>query len=194
MPHRTASLAALLLALAAAVAGSGCAPVVVAAAAGGAALVVTDRRPAGVQLDDEAIETRLSSAIGTRYGDKVHVNVTSYNGQVLLSGEVPDDATWSEIGAMAKETEHVRKVSNELVVGPNTGLQSRSNDTYVTSAVKTRMLESSQVPATQVKVVTEREVVYLMGLVSRAEGDAAGQVAATTRGVARVVKLFEYTN
>jgi osmotically-inducible protein OsmY len=178
---RLPSLAAAVAGLALAVLSSGCVPLVVAAAAGGATLVATDRRSTGAQLDDQAIETRLTTAIGTRYGDKVHVSVTSYNGLVLLSGEVPDQATWSEIGAMAKETEHVKSVANELVVGPNTG-------------VKTRMIENSQFSATHVKVVTERGVVFLMGLVTRDEGSIAGGIAASTSGVQRVVKLFEYTD
>ncbi len=174
------------------VSSSGCAPVVIAAAAGGAALVATDRRSAGAQLEDQTIETKLTTAIGSRFGELVHVNVTSYNGLVLLTGEVPDQDTWAEIGEIAKTTESVRSVQNELVIGPNTDLASRSKDTYITSLVKTRFVESSQISTNHVKVVTERATVYLMGIVSRAEGDTASQIARTTNSVVRVVKVFEY--
>jgi osmotically-inducible protein OsmY len=169
-----------------------CAPVIVAGAAG-AALVATDRRSAGAQLDDQTIETKILTTVASRYGDTVHFNVTSYNGIVLLTGEVPDAAVRADIYALARGTERVRSVHDELLVGPSTDLPARTSDSYVTSKVKTRFVEASdKFSATQVKVVTERGVVYLMGLVTRAEGDAAAQIASTTSGVVRVVKLFEY--
>ena len=169
-----------------------CAPVIVAGAAG-AALVATDRRSAGAQLDDQTIETKILTTVASRYGDTVHFNVTSYNGIVLLTGEVPDAAVRADIYALARGTERVRSVPDELLVGPSTDLPARTSDSYVTSKVKTRFVEASdKFSATQVKVVTERGVVYLMGLVTRAEGDAAAQIASTTSGVVRVVKLFEY--
>ena len=170
-----------------------CAPVIVAGAAG-AALVATDRRSAGAQLDDQTIETKILTTVASRYGDTVHFNVTSYNGIVLLTGEVPDAAVRADIYALARGTERVRSVHDELLVGPSTDLPARTSDSYVTSKVKTRFVEASdKFSATQVKVVTERSVVYLMGLVSRVEADAAAQIASTTTGVARVVKLFEIT-
>src|SRR5689334_11547608 len=174
---------------------AGCAPLLIAGAAGGTALVVADRRSTGAQVDDEAIELKIANNIGQGYGDRVHVNATSYNGIVLLTGEVPSQDLVGTIGEIARTTAKVRRVHNELTVGPVADLGSRSNDTYITSKVKTRFVEASkQFSATHVKVVTERQVVYLMGLVRRDEGDAAGQIAATTSGVARVVKLFEYIN
>jgi osmotically-inducible protein OsmY len=121
-------------------------------------------------------------------------NVTSFNGNVLLSGEAPTPEVRNEILQLAKRTEKVRNVYDEIVVGPVTDLGARTNDTYLTSLVKTRLLESEVVGAIYIKVVTERGVVYLMGIVSRKEGDAAAQIAATTSGVRRVVKLFEYTD
>ena len=169
-----------------------CAPVIVAGAAG-AALVATDRRSAGAQLDDQTIETKILTTVAGRYGDTVHFNVTSYNGIVLLTGEVPDAAIRSDVYALARGTERVRSVHDELVVGPVTDLSARTNDSYITSKVKTRFVESDKFSATQVKVVTERSVVYLMGIVSTSEADAAAQIAATTAGVTRVVKLFEIT-
>jgi osmotically-inducible protein OsmY len=185
---------AMLLALAAPALLSGCAPLLVAGAVGGTVLVATDRRSTGAQVDDESIELKIMNSVSERYGDKVHVNAISYNGWVLLCGEVPDPETRSSIGEIASKTNRVRKVFNELAVGPNTELGSRSNDTFITSKVKSRFLESDKFSATHVKVVTERGIVYLMGIVSRQEGDAAGQIASTTTDVVRVVKLFEYTN
>ena len=171
---------------------AGCVPVIVAGAVGGTAMVATDRRSAGVQVDDEAIELKLSSRIGTDYETRVHVNVTSFNGAVLITGEVPDQEALTYIGNLAKGTEKVRTVHNELVVGPNSDLSSRSNDSYITGKVKSRMIEANKFPPNAVKVVTERGVVYLMGLVSKEEGDAAAEIAATTSGVVRVVKFFQY--
>jgi osmotically-inducible protein OsmY len=187
---RSLTIGAAVLALATQL--SGCFPLVAAGAAG-VALVATDRRSAGVQLDDATIESRIAGEVGTRFGDKAHVSATSFNGIVLLTGEVPDAAAKEAVAAYARGVERVRGVQNELVVAPPSGITDRTNDAYLTSAVKTRFLEASgKFSATHVKVVTERGVVYLMGLVRRDEGDAAAAIAASTRGVTRVVKVFEY--
>ena len=187
--RRVAAIVALV-ALAAAL--QGCVPVLVAGAAGGAALVATDRRTAGAQVDDEGIELKVVTQANNLYGDRAHVNATSYNGLVLLTGEVPDQGAWSSLGNFAKAQSKVKVVQNELVVAPPTSLGQRSNDTYITSTVKARMVEANKFPPNAVKVVTERGVVYLMGIVTKAEGDSAGEVAATTDGVGKVVKVFEY--
>lgn len=190
------ALVPLALALAAAggsVAITGCAPILVAAAVGGGAMLATDRRTAGAQLDDETLELRTSTAIGTGFGDRVHVNITSFNGIVLLTGEVPDQTTMDEVVATVRRQERVRNIQNELVIAPVTNLGARSHDTLITSKVKARFVEANQFAATHVKVVTERGVVYLMGIVSRAEADAASRLAAQTSGVVRVVRVFEYT-
>ena len=171
---------------------SGCVPLVVGAAVGGTALVATDRRSVGAQADDEAIEIKISNIRNSRWGDAVHVNVTSYNGVVLLCGEAPDQAIKDNLAEIARTTDRVRRVHNEVVIGPDTPMSERTNDTYVTSKVKARFVEQTTFSATHVKVVTERGVVYLMGLVRKDEGDAAGRIASTTSGVVRVVKLFEY--
>jgi osmotically-inducible protein OsmY len=171
---------------------TGCVPAVIAVGAGGAALVATDRRTTGTQVDDEGIELKIAQRANAQHGDRIHLNVTSYNGIVLLTGEVPDQGAWASLGNLAKTTEKVRVVQNELVVAPNANLSARTNDTYITSKVKTRMIEANKFPPNAVKVVTERAVVYLMGIVTRPEGDAAGEVAATTSDVVRVVKVFEY--
>jgi osmotically-inducible protein OsmY len=189
----------LLFALFAVVVGTstlltGCIPLIVAGAVGGTALVATDRRSVGAQADDEAIELKIANNIGTGYGDRVHVSVTSYNGIVLLTGEVPAQDLVATIGEIARTTAKVRRVHNEITIGPVSDVSSRTNDSYITSKVKARFVESNKFSATHVKVVTERQVVYLLGLVRRDEGDLAAQIASTTSGVLRVVKLFEYIN
>jgi osmotically-inducible protein OsmY len=171
---------------------SGCVPVLV---AGGVAVGVssaTDRRTFGTQLDDEVIEDKNVLAIQERYKSDFHINVTSYNGIVLLTGEVPADSAKTDIENMIRSTPKVRAVQDELVVGPVTDLGSRSNDTLITSKVKARFVEANKFQINFVKVVTERRVVYLMGVVKRTEGDDAAQLASTTEGVERVVKVFEY--
>jgi len=171
---------------------SGCVPLVVAGAAGGTALVATDRRSTGAQVDDEGVELKVLDQIAKTQGDKVHVNVTSYNGNVLLTGEAPNAATVAAIAAAARTTDKVKTVHNEIVVAPLTDLGQRTNDTYITSKVKSRFIEANRFPPNAVKVVTERGVVYLLGIVNRSEGDLAGETAATTTGVLKVVKVFEY--
>ena len=194
MTHRPpllfrAALAALVAS--SCILSSGCVPLVVGAAVGGTALVATDRRSVGAQTDDEAIELKYAQSRSNRYGDAVHVKVTSYNGIVLLTGEAPDAATKAALVEMARTTDRVRRVHDEIAVRAPTPLSERTNDTFITSKVKARFVEQNRFSATHVKVVTERGVVYLMGLVRPEEADAAAQIAASTSGVARVVKLFE---
>jgi len=171
---------------------TGCVPVIVAAGVGGATLVATDRRSVGAQADDEGIELKISNEVSARYGETVHVNVTSYNAIVLLTGEVPDQGAYASIGNIAASTSRVRSIHNDLAIGPLTPLSARTNDTFITSKVKARFVEANKFAASHVKVVTERGVVYLMGIVSRQEADAAAQLASTTTGAVRVIKLFEY--
>ena len=185
-------LVCVTMALIASASLTGCVPAVIAVGAGGTALVATDRRTTGTQVDDEGIELKIVQRANAMYGDRIHLNVTSYNGIVLLTGEVPDQGAWASLGNLAKTTEKVRVVQNELVVAPNADLSARTNDTYITSKVKTRMIEANKFPPNAVKVVTERAVVYLMGIVTRPEGDSAGEIAATTQDVVRVVKVFDY--
>ncbi len=186
------TVASLALALGAGSVLSGCAPIVVAGAAAGTALVVADRRSAGAQLDDETIETKAAADAMAQWGDRIHLNVTSFNGIVLLTGEAPDRATYDAIATLIKSIPRVRTVQDEMVIAPNTPMSSRTNDTYITSKVKTRFIEENRFPANRVKVVTERQVVYLMGMVTHKEGDDAAQIAAATSDVVRVVKVFEY--
>jgi osmotically-inducible protein OsmY len=168
--------------------------VIVAAGVGATAVVATDRRTTGAQVDDESIELKITTAAGSSYGNSIHVNVTSYNGTVLLSGEVPSTEVRTDIVKVARTTPKVKAVEDQLTIGPVADLSSRTNDSYITSKVKARFVESDKLSAHSIKVVTENATVYLMGIVSRDEGAAAAQIAATTSGVARVVKIFEYTN
>ncbi len=172
----------------------GCAAVVIGAVAGAGTLVAMDRRSESVRAGDQAIESKVMKAVAERWnvGTGVHLNVTSYDGKVLLTGEVPTLAIRDEIGKIATSPQYVRSVTNELLVGPETLIAARTQDTYITSKVKARLIEAKKFDANNVKVVTERRVVYLMGLVSPTEGDAAAEVAASTSDVVRVVKLFEY--
>ena len=171
---------------------SGCIPLVVGGVAATAA-VATDRRSVGAQLDDEVIEDKSAGQVLERFkGSDVHVNITSYNGNVLLTGEVPSENIKNEIGEIARRMPKTRSVQNDLLVGAATGLGARSNDTLITSKVKARFVEFSQFQINHVKVVTERGVVYLLGIVRAEEANAATDIARTTSGVQRVVRVFEY--
>ena len=172
----------------------GCGAVVIGATVGAGTLVAMDRRSTGIRAGDQVIESKVTKDAADRWTSGVHLNVTSYDGKVLLTGEVPTPAIRDEIEQLAKATEYVRAVTNELVVGPETTIGARTQDSYITSKVKARLIEAGRFDANNVKVVTERSVVYLLGLVTRAEGDAAAETAASTSDVARVVKLFEYTD
>jgi osmotically-inducible protein OsmY len=185
---RTALVSAALAAML-----GGCVPAMVVGGIAATAVVTTDRRTTGAQLDDELIEDKVALTLNERFkGGDFHINVTSYNGIVLLTGEVPADSAKADIEQIVRATPKVRAVQDELVVGPVADFASRSNDTAITAKVKTRFADTNKFQITHVKVVTERRVVYLMGIVRHDEGDAAAQIASTTEGVQRVVKVFEY--
>jgi osmotically-inducible protein OsmY len=170
----------------------GCAAVVVGAGAAAGYSAYEDRRSTGTQVEDQRIESRASSAIDQRFGWKVHVNVTSYNRQALITGEVPDAATHDEVEKLIAALPGVRTLANELVTGPLTSLAARTGDTVVTSNVKARFLGAKNFNPIHVKVVTEAGVVFLMGMVTEVEANAAAEIARTTDGVKKVVKVFEY--
>ena len=188
--RRMTVVASLLFAVA--LTQSACVPLVVGGAVVGTAAVATDRRTTGTQLDDEVIEDKSAMAIAERFKGDFHVNVTSFNGVVLLTGEVPADSAKADIEQLVRSLPKVRAVQNELVVGPVTDISSRTNDTLITSKVKARFVEAAKFQINFVKVVTENGTVYLMGVVRHSEGDAAAEIARTTVGVQRVVKVFEY--
>jgi osmotically-inducible protein OsmY len=172
---------------------SACVPIVAGGAAAGGA-VAADRRTSGIYVEDENIELKAVKHMETALGEQAHVNVTSYNRNVLLTGEVPDEAAKANAEAFVKSIEHVRAITNEIVVGPKSSISSRSNDTYLTSKVKTKFVTENQFQANYVKIVTENSVVYLLGIVNKTEADAATEIARTTDGVDKVVKVFEYMN
>jgi osmotically-inducible protein OsmY len=155
-------------------------------------MVVEDRRSAGTQLEDQTIEAKASSRISDKYGDKVHVSVTSFNRWVLLTGEIPGEDIRQDVTALVLSVPNVRNVANELTIAGATSFGSRSNDAILTTKVKSRLVNVKGVSANHVKVVTENGVVYMMGLLTRKEAEAATDTTATTSGVQRVVKVFEY--
>jgi osmotically-inducible protein OsmY len=181
----TLSVASLLLL-------QGCEVAILGAAAGGAMTAFEDRRSSGTQIDDEAIELRIGNRVAERFGEKAHINVNSYNRFALLTGEAPDEAARAEIEKIALGVLNVRGVSNEIQIAAPTPMSSRANDSFITSKVKARLLDARQVSPVHVKVATEAGVVYLMGVVSEQEGDAAIDIARTTGGVRKVVKIFEF--
>lgn len=158
---------------------------------GATALLVADRRPSETYVADEACELRTVSRANEKFGDKIHINATCYNHAVLLTGEVPDAATKAEIEKITATVPNVKSIANELLIaGPST-LGSRSNDAFITSKVKGRFIDAAKFSANLVKVVTEGGNVYLMGLVTRKEADDAVEIARTTGGVLKVVRVME---
>lgn len=169
----------------------GCFPVV-AAGVGTGVLMAKDRRTGGAYVEDQGIETKSFDRIGKQFKNGINVNVTSFNRNVLISGEVPNEAAKTDIGRIVASIENVRDVHNELTVSGTSSLTSRGSDTLITSDVKLRFIGDKRFEADHVKVITESGTVFLLGLVKHAEADAAAELASTTGGVRRVVKLFEY--
>lgn len=159
---------------------------------GAAVLGYEDRRTSGTIIEDERIELVIGNRVSERFGDKVHVNVTSFNRSVLLTGEAPDEKVKSELERIAASQSNVRGVTNDVQVAGNASYGSRATDATVTGRVKARFLDASKFSPVHVKVVTENGVVYLLGLVTESEANEAVEVARTTSGVRKVVKVFEY--
>lgn len=174
---------------------TGCAPVVVGGATAGA-IALQDQRTMGTQLDDEAIEWKVIGAVldDEKVRTQSHVNATSLNGIVLLTGETTTESLRARIESLAVAVAEVRQVYNEIVVAAPSSLGSRSNDAWITFKVKTKLAEAVGDKALRVKVVTERGTVYLMGLVSQQLGTDAAEAARRVGGVQRVVKVFEYVS
>jgi osmotically-inducible protein OsmY len=182
----------LVLALAAAALAaslSACAPLIVGGAAV-SAMVAVDRRTSGTQVDDETIELKAATRLH-ELGDRAHVNITSYNRQVLLTGEVPSEQAKRQAEQALMRIDNVRGVVNELAVLPPSTLGQRSSDTLITAKVKASFVDEKDIYVGAFKVVTERGVVYLMGRVTQREADKATQLARTIGGVQRVVRIFE---
>lgn len=174
---------------------NGCVPMfAIGTAAGTGTYISEDRRTSGMFIEDEGIELKSARRIHQQFGEIVHINVTSYNRMVLLTGEVPTEAIKADIEKLIMGVDNVRKIFNEIAVAGNTSLASRSNDALITSKVKGRFLAERKFQINHVKIVTENEVVYLLGVVTRQEADNAAQIASSTSGVKKVVKVFEYLN
>ena len=181
---------ATLVALAALTLG-GCAALVVGGAALGTALMVTDRRTAGVQIEDQLIELKAVTRIREAVGDRGHISAVSYNRMVLLTGEVASEADRAAIEQTVSRIENVRSTVNELAVMGSSSMTARSNDTILTSKVKASFLDAKDLHANTIKVVTERATVYLMGRVSEREAVRATDLARGVSGVQKVVRVFE---
>lgn len=168
-----------------------CVPLVVGGAVAGGSLVATDRRTSGTQLEDEGIELRAANQIRSTLGTRVRVSVTSYNRQVLLTGEVPNLQDKQLVEQVVSRVENVGSVVNELAVLNSPSLIERSSDMLVTGRVKAMLLDSKDLQSNAFKVVTERGTTYLMGRVTQREADQATNVVRTTPGVQKVIRLFE---
>ena len=169
----------------------GCFPVIAGGIAAGA-LSADDRRTLGAQTEDKSIILKAEGRISERFGNRANVNVTSFNRKVLLTGEVPDAAAKTDAERIASGVENVASIVNELQIAGVSSIGARTNDSILTGKVKGNFVDDKDVLANAFKVVTEGSVVYLMGLVTREEGDRAALVAARTSGVKQVVKVFEY--
>ena len=170
----------------------GCAAILAGGAAATGVVLSQDRRTVGTLTEDEGIELKAANRVTERFMDGIHVNVTSYNRMVLLTGEVPDDATRTEVERLAWTVQNVRGVHNELAVAGASSYTVRSNDAVITSKVKGRFLDAQKFNPVHVKVVTENSIVYLLGLVTKQEANDATEIARTTGGVQKVVRVFEF--
>ena len=186
-----ARLAALSLSAATVVVSlSACAPLMIGSAVGGA-MVAIDRRTSGAQLEDQGIELRASNRLRDQLGERGNVSVTSYNRQVLLTGEVPTEADKAAVEKTVAGVDNVRGIVNELAVLGASSLTQRSSDTLITGRVKAAMVDARDLSANAVKVVTTRGTVYLMGRVTQREADRATEITRNTQGVQRVVRVLE---
>lgn len=187
-PKRLLTLLAMTATLGTAL--TACFPVIMSGAVMGT-LVATDRRTSGAQLEDEGIELRSASRIQDNLGDRVHVNVTSYNRRVLLTGEVPNAQDRQLVEQVVSKVDNVQSIVNELAVLGGSTLTQRSNDALVTGKVKASMVDAKDLFANAFKVVTERGIVYLLGRVTQREADRATDITRGVGGVQKVVRVFE---
>jgi osmotically-inducible protein OsmY len=184
-------LAAALLTSAVLASLPACVPLVIGGAVVGGTLVATDRRTSGAQLEDEGIELRSANRIREALVERAHVNATSYNRQVLLTGEVPSEQDKALVEQVVSRVENVQKIVNELAVMGNSSLIQRSSDSLVTGRVKASFVDAKDLYANSFKIVTERGVTHMMGRVTQREADRATEIARQTNGVQKVVRIFE---
>ena len=181
----------LAAALAATTLLGACAPLLIGGAVLGGSIFAVDRRTSGAQVEDQAIELKAGGRIGEVIGDRGHVNTTSYNRMVLVTGEVPNEADKAAVEQALARIDNVRSIVNELTVAAPSSLGNRSNDTLITSKVKASLVDAKDVQVNAYKVVTERGVVYLMGRVTEREAGRATDIARGVGGVQKVVRVFE---
>ena len=172
---------------------AGCAPLLLGGMAG-TVVVASDRRTSGIQLEDESIELRASSRINDLLGNRAHVNVNSFNLQVLLTGEVPSDKDRQAAGKLAGEVENVRTVLNELTIAPNSTYSDRSHDLLISGKVKASIIDNKDLVVNAFKVVCEQGNVYLMGRVTQNEANKVTEIARNTSGVKMVTRVFQLMN
>lgn len=184
-------LAAVALCGTVAISLQGCVEMVVGSAVIGT-LAATDRRTFGAQTEDKTILLKGEARVKRLVGDAGNVNVTSFNRKVLLTGEVRDEQMKAAVEREVADIQNVQSIVNELAIMPPSSLTSRSNDTLITGLVKASFVDAKDIYVNAFKVVTERGVVHLMGRVTQREGQLAAEIASTTRGVQRVVKVFDY--
>lgn len=191
--HISLARTTLAIGLAAGLAASlqGCV-LAVAGAAGGTALVATDRRTVGAQTEDREIQVKALSQLGSNLPDSSHVNVAVFNQRVLITGEVPDEASKQKAGTIVRGVSNVGEVINELAVQPASSFSSRSKDAYLEGRVKSELIAYKDISANNFKVVSERGTIYLMGLVTVDEGNIAADATSRLSGVERVVKVYQY--
>jgi osmotically-inducible protein OsmY len=171
---------------------SACVPLVVGGGMVAGTLVAVDRRTAGTQVEDESIEVKAASRIRETLGEKARINVTSYNRQVLLTGEVGNETDKQTLGRLVESVDNVRAVVNEAVVAPFTAtLSQRSGDTFITGKVRASLMDAKDIQASAIKVTTENKVVYLMGIVTPREAKRAAEIARGVNDVSKVVRVFE---
>lgn len=174
---------------------SACVPLIPLMVGGGVVagtVVATDRRTSGTQLEDEGIEIRAASRIRDNVGDRVHVNVTSYNRQVLITGEVPNAQDKQLVEKIVSGVDNVRSIVNELAILGNSTFSQRSSDTLVTGRAKASLIDDKNLAASAFKLVTERGTMYVMGRVTKREADKATEIVRGVSGVQKVVRLFEF--
>jgi len=169
----------------------GCAPLLVSGAFVGGTLVATDRRTSGAQLEDEGIEFRAAARLRETFGERVHININSYNRQVLVTGEVPTEQDKATAEQIVSKVENIKSVLNELAVLGNSTVTARSSDTLVTARVKSALVNDKEIYSNAFKIVTERGTVYIMGRVTKREADLATNLVRSVSGVQKVVRVIE---
>ncbi|MBU3601280.1 BON domain-containing protein [Polynucleobacter sp. AM-25C3] len=169
---------------------SGCGVLAVGGVAAGAS-VMADRRPPAVQAIDKGIDLEVENALDKKFGDSAHINVSSFNQKVLLTGEVKDVGIKEQAGTYAKANKNVRSVFNELIVGPNSTYTARANDSYLESKIKTQMIFTDKLPSNSMAIVAEGNSIYLMGILTQNEAEMAKKIASNTNGVKDVYAYFD---